>query len=159
MLDVIADFWKPAKKTQPQEKLQPELLQLGSTLGFGFVPQAILSGRRLHVNAINTYQFGDESLTSFVLTQDKDTSGTGPSVSMIVAESDDEYYLAISRRVSLSDRARLFDASELENVMSKSENARLSCKDNVVDFKGWVIASYKREIQGLRGKFLKGDFR
>ena len=29
MLDVIADFWKPVRKAQTQEKLQPELLQVG----------------------------------------------------------------------------------------------------------------------------------
>jgi len=159
MLDVIADFWKPSKKPQSQEKLQPELLQLGSSLGFGFVPQAILSGRRLHVTAINTYQFGEEALTSFVLTQDKDTGASALSVSMIVAESEGEYYLAISRRISLNDRMRLFDGTELESVMIPGDAVRLSCRDNIVDFKGWVVSSYKREIQGLRGSLVKGDFR
>ena len=159
MLDVIADFWKPAKKPQSQVKLQPEHLQVGSSLGFGFVPQAMLSGRRLHVSSINTYQFGEESLTSFVLTQDKDPNASGPTVSMIVAESDGEYYLAISRRISLNDRSKLFESSDLDNVLAKPDVTRLSCRDNIVDFKGWVVPSYKREIQGLRGSLLKGDFR
>lgn len=154
MLDVIADFWKPVKKAQPQEKLQPELLQIGSSLGFGFVPQAMLSGRRLQISAINTYKFGDEALTSFVLTQDKD-----PGVSMIVAESEGEYYLAISRRISLNDRMKLFDGQELGNVMSRQDIHRLSCRDNIVDYKGWLVASYKREIQGLKGVIFKGDYR
>lgn len=154
MLDVIADFWKPVKKAQTQEKLQPELLQLGSSLGFGFVPQVILSGRRLHVSAINTYMFGDEALTSFLLTQDKD-----PGVSMIVAESDGEYYLAISRRISLNDRMKLFDGQELGNIMTRQDVTRLGCRDNIIDYKGWLVASYKREIQGLKGSILKGDYR
>jgi len=159
MLDVIADFWKPAKKLQSQIKLEPDQLQVGSSLGFGFVPQVLLSGRRLHVISINTYVFGEEKLTSFVLSQDRDPGVSGPSVSMIVAESDGEYYLAISRRISLNDRAKLFDSKELEQVISKHDVTRLSCKDNVSDFKGWVIPSYKREIQGLRGTLMKGDFR
>jgi hypothetical protein len=154
MLDVIADFWKPVKKVQPQEKLQPELLQVGSSLGFGFVPQAILSGRRLHVSTINTYQFGEEALTSFVLTQDKD-----PGVSMIVAESEGEYYLAISRRISLNDRMKLFDGQELGNIMSRQDIHRLACRDNIVDYKGWLVSTYKREIQGLKGTIFKGDYR
>lgn len=154
MLDVIADFWKPVKKAPQTETLKPELLQTGSSLGFGFVPQAMLSGRRLTISAINTYLFGEESLTSFVLSQDKD-----PSVSMIVAESDGEYYLAISRRISLIDRTKLFDEQELESVMSKQDAARLSAKDNVAEYKGWVVSSYKREIQGLKGTIFKGDYR
>jgi len=159
MLDAIADFWKPAKKSQTQIQLQPDLLQVGSSLGFGFVPQALLSGRRLHVIGINTYVFGDEKLTSFVLAHDKDPNASGPNISMIVAESEGEYYLAISRRVSINDRSKLFDSGELSNVMSRSDTLRLSCRDNVVDFKGWVVGSYKREIQGLKGSLIKGDFR
>ena len=159
MLDVIADFWKPAKKPQSQVKLQPDMLQVGSSLGFGFVPQAILSGRRLHVIAINTYQFGEEKLTSFVLSNDKDPNSTGTNVSMIVAESDGEYYLAISRRISLSDRMKLFEAADLENIISKQEMNRLPCRDNILDFKGWVVSSYKREILSLKGSLLKGDYR
>lgn len=154
MLDVIADFWKPVKKAPQAEALKPELLQIGSSMGFGFVPQAMLSGRRLHITAINTYLFGDESLTSFVLSQDKD-----PSVSMIVAESDGEYYLAISRRISLNDRTKLFDEAELETVMSRADVQRLSARENIADYKGWVVPSYKREIQGLKGAIFKGDFR
>ncbi len=154
MLDVIADFWKPVKKAPQAEALKPDQLQVGSSMGFGFVPQAMLSGRRLHITAINTYLFGEESLTSFVLSQDKD-----PSVSMIVAESEGEYYLAISRRISLNDRTKLFDEQELENVMGKQETTRLTARDNIVDYKGWVVPSYKREIQGLKGVIFKGDFR
>jgi hypothetical protein len=153
-LDVIADFWKPAKKTQAQDRFEPELLQVGSSLGFGFVPQVILSGRRLHVSAINTYLFGEETLTSFVLTQDKD-----PGVSMIVAESDGEYYLAISRRISLNDRMKLFDVQELGNVLTRADALRLACRDNIVDYKGWLVSSYKREIQNLKGYLFKGDCR
>ncbi|MDE3059621.1 MAG: hypothetical protein KGJ06_01250 [Pseudomonadota bacterium] len=152
MLDVIADFWKPVKKSQ--DKLQPEQLQIGSAIGFGFVPQASLSGRRLEVSAINTYQFGEESLTSFVLSQGKE-----PGVSMIVAEAEGEQYLAISRRISAGDRTKLFNSYDLESVMGKPDITRLTCRDNNPDYKGWAVPVYKREIQGLKGRIFKGDFR
>jgi len=157
MLDVIADFWKPVKKAQTQEKLNPDQLQVGSSIGFGFVPQAILSGRRLNVDTINTYQFGEEKLTSFALTQEKDASA--PGVSMIVAEAEGEHYLAISRRIPGNDRAKLFDNTDLDNVLNKADITKLACKDNHADFKGWVVPSYRREIQGLKGRIFKGDFR
>jgi hypothetical protein len=154
MLEAISDFWKPMKKGSQQEKLNPDQLQQGSAIGFGFVPQASISGRRLQVIAINTYQFGEEALTSFVLGQDKDAA-----VSMIVAESEGEHYLAISRRITISDRMKMFDSRDLENILEKPEVTHLPCKDNISDFKGWTVPSYKREIQGMRGLIYKGDYR
>lgn len=155
MLDALSDFWKPLKKTPAaQEKLRPEQLQIGSAIGFGFVPQTSLSGRRLEVAAINTYRFGEETLTSFVLTQEKDAG-----VSMIVAESEGEQYLAISRRLTINDRMKMFNSQDLENATEKSEAAPLACNAAPADFKGWTVASYKREIQGLTGHIYQGDFR
>ena len=153
MLDALSDFWKPMKK-QSQEKLQPEQLQIGSSIGFGFVPQASLNGRRLQISGVNTYQFGEEALTSFVLTPDKDSA-----LSMIVAESEGEQYLAISRRIPINDRMKMFESAELEQVMENEEVTTLPCKDTVADLKGWMVPSYKREIKGLAGRLFKGDFR
>lgn len=154
MLEAISDFWKPMKKNQNAEKPNPEQLQLGSSIGFGFVPQASISGRRLQVIGINTYRFGDDSLTSFVLGQDKE-----PAASMIVAEAEGEHYLAISRRITISDRMKMFDSKDLENIMDKPDVSQLPCKDGLSDFKGWTVPSYKREIQGMKGALYKGDFR
>jgi hypothetical protein len=154
MLDVITDFWKPLKKTQAVEKLQPGQLQIGSEIGFGFVPQTILSGRRVRISAINTYQFGDEALTSFVLSQAGE-----PDVSMIVAEAEGEQYLAISRRIPMNDRMKLFDTRDLENILDKPDASRLMTKEIIPDFKAWTVMSYKREIQGLKGRLFKGDSR
>jgi len=152
MLDALSDFWKPMKKSQG-DKLRADQLQIGSGIVFGFVPQASLSGRRLTISAINTYQFGSEALTSFVLTQERD-----PGISMIVAESDGEQYLAISRRITISDRIKMFDSNELEKILDRSDAVQLACKENQ-DFKGWTVASYRREIQGMKGFFYAGDFR
>ena len=71
MLEALADFWKPTKKAQNTPNVRAVDLQIGSTIGFGFVPQTTLSGRRFTVTAINTYKFGSDVLTSFVLSQEK----------------------------------------------------------------------------------------
>jgi hypothetical protein len=154
MLEAITDFWKPAKKGQAEEKLDPKQLQVGSTIGFGFVPQVVLSGRRMTVSAINTYQFGEEALTSFILTQDNDSG-----VSMIVAESEGEHYLALSRRIPLNDRSKLFTPADFEIVLTSMDVTKLPCKENVSDYKGWTVSSYRREIHGMKGRIFKGDFR
>lgn len=154
MLDVITDFWKPVRKATAQEKPDLENLQLNSVIGFGFVPQALLSGRRFKVSAINTYQFGDERMTSFVLSQDKEDS-----VSMIVASAEGEQYLAISRRIPFADRMKMFDPTELEAVVEHDDAVKLVCRDLDGSWKNWVVQQYKKDIGGVKGSISKGDYR
>jgi hypothetical protein len=156
MLEAITDFWKPTKKVQVQDQVRPDDLVVGSTIGFGFVPQVSLSGQRLKITAINTYKFGQEALTSYALSQE---GASVPSATMIFADSDGEYYLAISRRIAPEDRAKLFDLDALGAMVDSQEIIKLACRDNVPEFKGWLVANYKREIQGMKGLLYQGDFR
>ena len=154
MLEAITDFWKPVKKTAQSPKLSLSDLQIGSVIGFGYVPQVALNGRKLTVTAINSYQFGQDVLTSFVLSNEKDTD-----ISLIVAEAQGEQYLAISRRISVNDRNRLFDADALKSIINNEEVTTFKCRDNVPELKGWLVGGYKREIQGMRGFIHRADFR
>ncbi len=154
MLEAITDFWKPVKKSSQPAKLSLKDLQIGSVIGFGYVPQVALNGRKLTVTAINSYQFGQDVLTSFVLSNDKDVE-----VSMIVAEAQGEQYLAISRRISISDRNKLFDSEALKSITTDENVTTFKCRDNVPELKGWLVGGYKREIQGMRGFLHKADFR
>jgi len=154
MLEAITDFWKPVKKTTQAAKLKLTDMQVGSVVTFGYVPQAALSGRKLTVSSINSYQFGQDVLTSFVLNNEKDNV-----ISMIVAEAQGEQYLAISRRISESERAKLFDENAIKEITGNNEISAFKCKDNVPELKGWLVANYKREIQGMRGFLHKSDFR
>lgn len=154
MLEAITDFWKPVKKSAQPAKLSLKDLQIGSVIGFGYVPQVALNGRKLTVTAINSYQFGQDVLTSFVLSNEKDIE-----VSMIVAEAQGEQYLAISRRISISDRNKLFDNDALKNITTDESVTTFKCRDNVPELKGWLVGGYKREIQGMRGFLHRADFR
>lgn len=154
MLEAITDFWKPVKKTAQAAKYKLTDMQIGSVVTFGYVPQVALSGRKLTVTAINSYQFGQDVLTSFVLTNEKDTD-----ISMIVAEAQGEQYLAISRRISEADRTRLFDTDSIKEITSDNEASTFRCRDNVPELKGWLVANYKREIQGMKGFIHRADFR
>ena len=153
MLEALADFWKPTKKAGAPLIKSAEL-QIGSTVGFGFVPQTTLSGRRFTVTAINTYKFGDDTLTSFVLSQEKDAGA-----SMIIAESDEAPYIAISRRISISDRNKLFSHEELEAIISNENTTTLTCKEPSIEYKGWLVSHYSRSMRGMRGQLFKGDYR
>lgn len=154
MLEAITDFWKPVKKSAQPAKLSLKDLQIGSVIGFGYVPQVALNGRKLTVTAINSYQFGQDVLTSFVLSNEKDVE-----VSMIVAEAQGEQYLAISRRISISDRNKLFDSEALKRITTDETASTFKCRDNVPELKGWLVGGYKREIQGMRGFLHRADFR
>lgn len=154
MLEAITDFWKPVKKSSQPAKLSLKDLQIGSVIGFGYVPQVALNGRKLTVATINSYQFGQDVLTSFVLSNEKDIE-----VSMIVAEAQGEQYLAISRRISISDRNKLFDSEALKNIITDENVTTFKCRDNVPELKGWLVGGYKREIQGMRGFLHRADFR
>ena len=120
MLEAIADFWKPARKAPVQVKLKTDELHIGSTIGFGFVPQPNLAGRRLTVTAINTYKFGTDVLTSFVLSQEKDAG-----VSMIIAEMGDEQYVAVSRRISIADRGKIFNHEDIDAVTAREDAVKI----------------------------------
>ncbi len=39
MLDAISDFWKPTRKQGAESHFDASQLQVGATIGFGFVPQ------------------------------------------------------------------------------------------------------------------------
>lgn len=154
MLDVITDFWKPVKKSAAVDAPDVTSLRLGSAIAFGTVPQGLLSGNRFRVAGVNTYQFGDERMTSFVL-----SGATEDNVSLIIASADGEPYLAISRRVPLADRMRMFDPTELEAVAEQPEAARLVCREVDAKWQHWIVSNYKKEINGLRGSMMKGDAR
>lgn len=155
MLDVITDFWKPVRKGVSQGKADLSRLQQGSALSFGTVPQALLSGRQFTVTTVSTYQFGDERMTSYFLSGDQEDA----NVSLIVANAEGEQYLALSRRISFSDRMRMFDPAELEAVAEQPEALKLTCREIDVNWRHWVVAHYKKEISGVRGANIKGDFR
>ncbi|MEQ1789987.1 MAG: hypothetical protein ABL857_06030 [Rickettsiales bacterium] len=154
MLEAITDFWKPVKKASPPPKLKLTEMQVGSVVRFGYVPQVALSGNKLTVDAVNSYQFGKDVLTSFVLSNEKKDD-----VSMIVAEAQGEQYLAISRRISVEDQQKLFDLNTIKEITNNEEVTKFTCKDNVPELKGWLVTNYKREIKGMRGFIHKADFR
>lgn len=154
MLDVITDFWKPVKKTASQEKPDLGRLEAGSTITFGFVPQAMLSGRKLKVGAVNTYQFGDERMTSFLLAQDRDDS-----LSLIVASAEGEQYLALSRRIPFADRMRMFDPQEVEAVQERDDAKTLAAREVDSAWKHWLVPSYAKQLSNVKGSLMRGDYR
>jgi hypothetical protein len=153
MLDAISDFWKPSKKGEA-DALDVSALQIGASVGFGFIPQAMLSGKRAAIHSINTYEFSGDRLTSYVLDVDGDHS-----VSLIVADGEGEKYIALSRRIPFAERMRMIDNSELLACMDNAEQKRLQTKQPEGEWHQWLADTYKKAIHGLQGKVTSGDYR
>lgn len=154
MLDAISDFWKPSKKpTLSEHQANLSDLKIGASIGFGFMPQSLLSGKRREVVGINTYVFGEERLTSYVLGEGEDKT-----VSMIVADGE-EPYLAISRRLQFAERMRMIENAELLALIENADQKRLQVKDVDTEWRQWLVPQYKKEIHGLKGRLVKGDVR
>lgn len=153
MLDAISDFWKPSRKDSGSETIDSDAIRPGSHIGFGFIPQAELSGKRISVEAVNTYIFEPDRMTSFVLGVEGDAS-----ISLIVANSGQEKYIALSRKIPFAERAKLFDNTELLACMGSEDHKRLTVKKEG-NWSAWTAREYKREINGIKGKLVEGDYR
>lgn len=155
MLDVITDFWKPSSRKSQQamdeKKLSIDELKIGCMIGFGFVPQAAISGRRLPVVALNAYRFDDQVIESFVLSGDQDTQMT-----LVVAGEGNDRFLALSRRLSTSERMKLFESKELDAIVEDEDATELRSKDGGDAYKGWLVPHYTKHAHAHRGVFLKG---
>jgi hypothetical protein len=155
MLDAISDFWKPSRKsTESSITADLSALKAGASVGFGFMPQILLSGKRRTVQAVNTYQFGSETLLSYVL-----ADGSDQSVSLIIADSGTEPYLAISRRLQFAERMRMFENAELLAMIANADQKRLNVRDADSEWRQWLVPQYRKEIHGLKGRVARGDFR
>lgn len=152
MLDVISDFWKPAKKVMSDDTVSLSGIGIGSELQFDFVPQAQLSGKTFTVQSINSYDFDGDVMVSYVL----GTSQDDEVASLILAGEGEETYLAISRRVPFNERNQIFDTFELDAAIRKSDVKKLQSRDIPSKWRSWVVDSYKKEIEGTKGRFLKG---
>lgn len=154
MLDAISDFWKPSKKTEAESALDVSQLQIGASIGFGFIPQTLLSGKRATIKSINTYEFSGDRLTSYVLDVDGDTS-----VSMILADGQGRKYIALSRRIPFAERVRMLDNNELLACMDNAEQKRFEAKNPEGEWRNWLADQYKKAVHGLKGKIIEGDYR
>lgn len=155
MLDVISDFWKPTKKSSQSVQLEPEQVRIGTVIEFGRVPQPQLSGRRLRVEGINTYQFGASLSTSFVMKSERDSD----ALFMVLSYNQGELGISVSRRLSDEEFASLFDKAEYEKICAKPDGGRLVAKSVAPELKSWVAAAYQLDVQGVKGSLYQGNYR
>lgn len=159
MLGVVKHLFSPEawafkRETADFDRERLDRLQVGSAVEFGFMPQLALSAKRFKITGVRTYAFDGDKFVSFSMSH-----GLDHHVNLIVADVDEERYLAISRAISVDEALKLFSAESLSEVMEKLDNERLFCREGIVGFLGWTAPSYRKTISQMGGQVCEGDYR
>jgi hypothetical protein len=140
--------------TEIRNLTHPRDLTIGDIIKFQYLPQAELSNRQFEVSTINTYDFEDRALTEFVL-----KSHNKNSIYLIVDETGDEPFLAISKKIQRTDVEQLFDLDEFSEIFDNEDHTVLNRLNEPEGLQNWTAKKYRQEIYAEGGYFHKGDFR
>ena len=129
-------------------------LHVGCVLGFGFMPQKNLSGKRVPVAEVNSYLFDTDMFHAYRVTNDS------VDVNLIVADEDDPTgtYLALSQKIE----PRLYDAffagTPPKGWFSLREGDVLTARPPVLGgHQGWLTSRYTLALV-MPGRYLEGDW-
>jgi len=130
-------------------------LHEGCVVGFGFMPQKNISGRRIPLTQVNSYLFDDDSFLAYRLQDD------GIDMNLIVADGDDQAhrYLALSQPVEPRLFRSLFVSPLPHDWFGMQEGETIDAAPRVLGLaQGWFAARYTLAMTA-RGYLLEGDFR
>jgi hypothetical protein len=143
-----------SRKSETQNLQTLKDLHTGYSVGFGYMPQTDLSGRRFRISEVNSYRFGAETFLAYTLQHEALIS----PVQLIADLTEEDPYLALSQIMDPNDQKQLFgreisakDSLFLQDkiVFDVPENHRLG---------GWAASSYKKVINGIDGEYIRGHY-
>lgn len=137
------------------ERLSLSDLHVGCTVGFGFMPQRNISGCRLPVKAVHTYNFGEDSFLTYVLDNDE------KDINLIVTTDEHlkETHLSLSQRIDDAVFANLFPSHEPASWFALKPGEKVSTSDRVMGMQqSWISGNY-RVVMQARGSVTEGDNR
>lgn len=151
MFSFVRSLFGGAKSDVYDTQLLREL-HTGYSVGFGYMPQEDLSGRRFRIGEASSYRFGDDTFVSYAL---QHASVPAP-INMIVELNADDPYIAISQVIDSTDQKQIF-GREISTTDS------LFLQDKIVldvpaghRLSGWTAGTYKKVIDGIEGEFIRG---
>ncbi len=130
-------------------------LHTGCVVGFGFMPQKSVSGKRVPVTEVNSYLFDTDNFISYRLTND------GMDVNLIVADEENPTgtYLAMSQRIEPRLFASMFPAMQPQYWFALHDGETVEAKPPVLGAQqGWLTSSYTLLVS-MSGRYLEGDWR
>jgi len=154
MKSLFKSFFQSDKNDGPRTLNHPRELQIGDIVRFRYLPQAELSDQRFEVTQVNTYDFEDRNLTELVL-----KNNNNQTIYLTVDETDDEPFLAISKKIQRATVEKLFDLDEFALLFDSEEPTQLNRLSEPTELSNWTSEKYIQEIYEEGGYFHRGDYR
>ena len=155
MFGLMKNLIKETSAPAAEEKVTLAELYTGCMVGFGFMPQKNISGKRISIDEVNSYLFDNDSFISYRLQQD-----TG-LMNLIVANEDDSAgnYLAISQRIEPRLFGTLFGEHTPDLWFALTQDEEIDVNTEVLGpLAGWLAQEYALAVT-TKGRFLEGDYR
>lgn len=130
-------------------------LHVGCVVGFGFMPQKNLSGKRIEVAGLNSYLFDTDNFIAYKLASE------GVDINLIVADEEDPAgtYLALSQPIDSKQYATLFPDAPPQYWFALSEGETVDVKAPAMGpLQGWLDGRYTLLVS-TPGRYLEGDWR
>jgi hypothetical protein len=143
------------EKESAPEAVKLSDLHVGCTVGFGFMPQKSISGRRLTVTEVNSYLFDGDNFVAFRLESEN------TEVNLIIADDGqaEGSYLALSRRLKDRFFAPLFVSPLPDAWFDLPVGHEIDVAARVLGApQGWLATNYIVAMK-TKGRILEGDFR
>lgn len=126
-------------------------LREGWQVGFGFMSQAGLSGRRFAVTELRRYRFGNDHYTAYTL------EDSGYKVQVVPARDQEGIpYIAVSRLIEISKLAQIVDTHALHSAIEDDEDPSVLVHTSLRSLKGWVVPRYTRALKKVEGMVSSG---
>jgi hypothetical protein len=146
--------WFSGNKSEALDLSLLDNLHVGYSVGFGFMPQSLLSGKRFQVSEVNSYRFDDQRFLSYQISN----HAVSTPMQMIVQQDDEDSYLAISMLLDSEDQKELFGrALESRDSIFLQDKLVLNGTDSQ-RLDGWFVGQYKKVLDGVRGEFMRGHY-
>jgi hypothetical protein len=143
------------ENAEPADTVTLGELYTGCMVGFGFMPQKNISGKRVPVSEVNSYLFEPDNFLAYRL--ESDTA----DVNLIIADEDDGagMYLAISQRIE----PRLFESVFTDHApqywFALGEGESMEVNTQVLgSLQGWLAPGYTLAV-ATKGRLFEGDYR
>jgi hypothetical protein len=130
-------------------------LHTGCVIGFGFMPQKSVSGKRVAVSAVNSYLFESGNFVAYRLESEN------TDINLIVADQEDpaSTYLALSQRIEPRLFESIFAGETPQYWFALSEGEVIEVNASVLGaMQGWLTGKYTLMVT-TQGRFLEGDYR
>jgi len=133
----------------------PSQLNTGDIINMSFLNQQDLSGQRLEVTEVNSYDFDNRAEPSFTLKND-----SGDVFFLSIKNDNGKECLSVSKLLKRKKVLELFDEEAFAGIFNAGAGIELNRRDNIPSsLEEWTASQYVEEQDCANGYYYEGDFR